>query len=249
MRYIIVFFIFIQTFEAFSQENEIPINLPTEDFRFFSDAIARNITLYRVNSQVATEKKDIERTTFLYDSLVNNVLKGTHFDNFVVNDFNSAKPIYLETFKKPIYLKTTSNWCEPNDSEIQALNDIAKEFGDVIDFIVLYWDTRATLEAAKKPYTKNINVLYVDELENYNSTIIHTIKHSLGIPSIFLMDNQRNIIGINKGVSPVFTSQPTSDYLGFGKYNPPSSKEHFINSYNVYFEALVKDVNTILQNI
>ncbi len=249
MRFALIFLLSLLAFKGFSQNNEVPLNLPSEDFRFFSDAIANNIRLYKVNSQVATEKKDLERIKFLYDSLVSKVLKGTHFDNFLVTDYKSNKPIYLENFTKPIYLKTTSNWCEPNESEIQALNDIAEEFGDVIDFVVLYWDTRTTLETVKKPYTDNVHVIYVDELENYNSTIVHVVKHSLGIPSIFLMDNKRTIIDIKKGVSPSFTSQPTTEYKGFGNFNPPTSKEHFINSYTTYFEALAKDVNTILQNI
>jgi len=249
MKYIIVFIFSINTFLGFSQTNEVAINLPTENFRFFSDAIANNIGLYKVNSQVANEKKDLERANFLYDSLVNNVLKDTHFDNFVVNDFKSGRGIYMETFQKPIYLKTTTLWCEPNDSEIQALNDIAKEFGDVIDFIVLYWDERSKIEAAKKQYSSTINLVYVDELENYNSAIIHTLKHSLGIPTIILMDEQRKIIDINKGVSPVYTPKKETEYTAFGEFNPPTTKEHFINSYGVYFESMANDVNTILQNL
>ncbi len=234
---------------SYAQSNRVSLNLPTEDFQFFSDAIANNIRLYKVNSQVANEKEDVERAQFLFDSLVNNCLKGTHFDNFLVNDYKSGQERYLETFTKPIYFKTTATWCEPNESEIQALNDVAKEFGDVIDFVVLYWDKRNNPELSKKAYNNNISIVYVDELENYNSAIVHTVKHSLGMPSIILMDSQRTVIDITKNVSPIFTSRKESEFVKYGEFNPPTSKDHFVNSYSTYFDAIVKDVNTILQNI
>lgn len=250
MKYILgAIFTLCSYWLGFSQSNEVPIDLPADNFQFFSDAIAANIRLYKVNSQVANEKKDIERANFLYDSLVNNCLKGTHFDNFIVNDYKSGKALYMETFTKPIYLKTTATWCEPNDSEVQALNDVAKEFGDVIDFVVVYWDPKNNPELAKKTYNSNITVAYVDELENYNSAIIHTVKHSLGMPSIILMDSERTIIDINKSVSPTFTSQQESGYVKYGEFNPSTTKDHFVNTYNTYFDAIVKDVNTILQKI
>lgn len=249
MKYILSLLFILGTLLGFSQSNEISLNLPDENFQFFSDAIANNIRLYKVNSQVANEKKDVERADFLFDSLVNNCLKGTHFDNFIVNDYKSGAPVYLETFTKPIYLKTTATWCEPNASEVAALNDIADEFGDVIDFVVLYWDKRSNPELAKKKYNSNINVVYVDELENYNSAIIHTVKHTLGMPSIILMDDKRMVIDINKGISPVFTSIKNMEYTAYGKFNPPTSKDHFVNSYNAYFEAMAENVNTILQNL
>jgi|GEM_PF-815270 len=249
MKYILSFLFILITLLGFSQSNEISLNLPDENFQFFSDAIGNNIRLYKINSQVANEKKDIERANFLFDSLVNNCLKGTHFDNFIVNDYKSGAPIYFETFKNPIYLKTTAAWCEPNDSEVAALNDIANEFGDIIDFVVLYWDKRSNPELAKKKYDSNIKLVYVDELENYNSAIIHTVKHSLGMPSIILLDNERMVIDINKGVSPTFTPIKNMEYTAYGQFNPPTSKEHFVNSYNTYFEAIAEEVNTILQNL
>lgn len=234
---------------AFAQSDEESIDLPTNDFQFFSDAIANNIRLYKVNSKVANEKKDTERAQFLFDSLVNNCLKGTHFDNFVINDYKSGQTRYMESFTKPIYLKTTATWCEPNDSEVQALNDIADEFGDVIDFVVLYWDERSNIERSQKSYSNNVSIVYVDELENYNSAIINTVKHSLGMPSVILMNGDRTIIDINKNVSPIFTSEKESSYVKYGEFNPTTTKEHFVNTYNTYFDAIVKDVNTILQNI
>jgi len=249
MKYTLSLFFLINTFWGFSQTNEVPLNVPDENFQFFSDAIANNIRLYKVNSQVANEKKDVERAEFLFDSLVNNCLKGTHFDNFIVNNYKTGQGIYMEAFEKPIYLKTTSAWCEPNASEVQALNDVANEFGDVIDFVVLYWDRRDNPELAKKEYNSNISLVYVDELENYNSAIIHTVKHSLGIPSILLMDNERMIIDINKGVSPVFTPHKQTEFTAYGEFNPSTSKEHFVNTYSTYFDAIVEDVNIILQNI
>ena len=249
MKYILGLVLLCNYWFGFSQSDNESVDFPTDDFQFFSDAIANNIRLYKVNSKVAHEKKDTERAQFLFDSLVNNCLKGTHFDNFIVNDYKSGQTRYMETFTKPIYLKTTATWCEPNDSEVQALNDIATEFGDVIDFVVLYWDERSKLDNSQKIYNKNVSIVYVDELENYNSAIVHTLKHSLGMPSVLLMDGGRNIIDIRKNVSPIFHTQKESTFVKYGEFNPLTTKEHFVNTYNTYFDAIVKDVNTILQNI
>lgn len=231
------------------QTNEDTLDYPDGDFRFFSDEIANNIRLYKVNSKVANEKKDIERAQFLFDSLVNHCLKGSHFDNFIVNDFKSSQPKYIEKFTNPIYLKTTATWCEPNDSEVQALNDVANEFGDVIDFVVLYWDTRSNLALSEKDYGANVSVVYVDELENQNSAIVHTLKHSLGMPTVLLMDAERKIIDVQKNISPIYNFESSEEYIKYGEFNPSTSKEHFVKTYGVYFDAIIKDVNTILENL
>ena len=222
---------------------------PDDDFRFFSDEIANNIRLYKVNSKVANEKKDVERAQFLFDSLVNHCLKGSFLDNFIVNDFRSSQPKYIEKFTNPIYLKTTATWCEPNDSEVLALNDVAQEFGDVIDFVVLYWDTRNNLALSEKNYGPNVSVVYVDELENTNSAIVHTLKHSLGLPTVFLMDENRKIIDVQKNISTTYTYPSPDEIVKYGEFNPGTTIEHFVKTYEVYFNDIIEDVNTILENL
>ena len=215
---------------------------------FFSDAIQRNIQLYKVNSNVAYEKKDLERARFLYDSLVDNCLKGTHFDNFLVNKSN-GNPVYFESFTKPIYLKTISTWCEPNSSESAAFNDLANEFGDLIDFVVLYWDPLYKVAQIEDNYSKNVTVLYVDESDNYSSEIVNTLKHSLGLPTVFLMDQNRTILNVRKGSAPEFTETPDEGNSRYGEFNPSISRVHFEKSYTEYFGDMVKEVNVLISNM
>lgn len=218
------------------------------NFKFFSDAIDENVHLYRTNSQIANEKQDIERVNFLYDSLVNNCLKGTHFDNFLVTKAN-GNLTYFDNFEKPIYLKTISTWCEPNDSEAAAFNDVADEFNDLIDFVVLYWDPKFKMSEVSQKYNKNVTVIYVDETDNYSSNIVTSLKHSLGLPTILLMDQERTILDIQRGAIPKYTPPPSEGLKKYGTFNPGTTKDHFVNSYGDYFDKLVIDVNTIIGNM
>lgn len=214
-------------------------------FKFFSDAINENILLYKINSQVANEKEDLERANFLYDSLVNNCLKGTHFDNFLVTKANGDLT-YFDNFEKPIYLKTISTWCEPNDSEAAAFNDVADEFSDLIDFVVLYWDPEHKINQVTEKYNKNVTVIYVDETDNYSSDIVTALKHSLGLPTILLLDRERMVINVKRGATPKYTAEPSEGIKKYGTFNPGTTKDHFVNSYGDYFDELVIDVNTII---
>ena len=100
----------------------------------------------------------------------------------------------FDNFEKPIYLKTISTWCEPNDSEAAAFNDVADEFNDLIDFVVLYWDPKHKMDQVSQKYNRNVTVIYVDETDNYSSAIVTSLKHSLGLPTVLLMDEERTII-------------------------------------------------------
>lgn len=218
------------------------------NFTFFSDAIEQNIRLYKINSKVANEKEDLDRANYLYDSLVNNCLKKTHFDNFLVTKANGDLT-YFDSFEKPIYLKTISTWCEPNDSEAAAFNDVADEFSDLIDFVVLYWDPKHKIDQVAEKYNRNVTVLYVDETDNYSSDIVTALKHSLGLPTLLLMDQERMIIDVRRGATPKYTPEPSEGIKKYGTFNPGTTKDHFVNSYGDYFDQLVIDVNTIIGNM
>ena len=215
------------------------------EFKFFSDAISENIRLYKANSRFANEKGDKERNQYLFDSLVNHCLKGSHFDNFLVTKSNGSL-MYFEDFEKPIYLKSTATWCEPNDSESAAFNDVAKEFSDLIDFVVLYWDSRDNLDSINQKYSSHVTILYVDEIGNYNSDIVATLKHSLGLPTFILMDSERTVIDVKRGANPIYEPSFEEGIKPYGTYNPEATKEHFVNSYSNYFDNLVLDINQII---
>ena len=52
-----------------------------------------------------------------------------------------------------------------------------------------------------KSYNKNIRVLYVNELNNRDGHVVSQLKHSLGLPTTFLLDKDKKILDIRRGVT------------------------------------------------
>ena len=174
-----------------------------DDSTLFSEAIRLNIRKYTQKSQDAYAYRDFERAEFLYDSLVQNVVIGSLLDNFNVRKL-SGRRIELYRFKKPIFLITYSSWCVPAQGEIPALNAIAKEYSKQIDFVVLFWDTRINAKKSAKKYSGKINIIYVDEKENTNNYIVGKMKHSLGLPTSFLIDKDKRIQSVRRGATQFY---------------------------------------------
>ncbi len=187
-KFLLVLFMFT-CFSALSQEPE-PKDL-------FSQAVGKNIRKYRVESRHAYRTKDEERAQFLFDSLIQNVINGTHLDNFKVRKF-SGRRIELYKFEKPIYLITYASWCVPGIGEIPALNDIADDNYNDIDFVVLFWGSKKKIRKFKKKYSKRIHVLYIDERENRNDFAIRSMKHSVGFPTSFLIKKDKKILDVRR---------------------------------------------------
>lgn len=171
-----------------------------DDDKLFSEAIRLNIKKYTSESQRAYAYHDFDRAEFLYDSLVNNVVRGSVLDNFRVRKL-SGRRIELYRYNKPIFLITYSSWCVPAEGEIPALNKIANQYHKQVDVVVLFWDTRMDAKKAAKKFSRKINVVYVDETENDNNHIVGRMKHSLGLPTSFLVDKDKKILAVRRGAT------------------------------------------------
>ncbi|MEX0995607.1 MAG: TlpA disulfide reductase family protein [Flavobacteriaceae bacterium] len=167
--------------------------------QYFSDAISKNIRSYKKKMKSAYRVQDFERADFLFDSLVKHVINGSYFDDFTVKKINGRK-LTFSKFKKPVFLMTYASWCTPGSGEIPALNEIAKKYKDEIDFVVLFWDKRKEVKKIARDYDRNVTILYVDELDNKNCHIIKTLKHSLGFPTSFFLDQNKKIVDVRRGV-------------------------------------------------
>ena len=165
----------------------------------FSQMIGKNIKKYTQKSQLAYEEENFERAEFLFDSLINNVVNNSFMDNFKVKKL-SGRTIEFYNFKKPIFLMTYASWCTPGVGEIPALNEIAEAYYKDIDFVVLYWDSKENIKKIAKEYSKRIKVVYVDETENTHCHIVQTMKHSLGFPTSFFIDDSKRIVDVRRGV-------------------------------------------------
>lgn len=165
----------------------------------FSEVIGKNIKKFTQNSQKAYEVHDFERADFLFDSLINNVVNGSYLDNFKVRKLSGRK-IDLYKFEKPIFLMTYASWCTPGAGEIPAPNDIAKKYYKDIDFVVLFWDSKEKVRRSAREYSSKIRIIYVDEKENKNDHIVEIMKHSLGFPTSFFIDENKRIVDVRRGV-------------------------------------------------
>lgn len=170
-----------------------------EPKHLFSKVIAENIKTYRQKSQKAYLENDFEKAEFLFDSLINNVVNGSYLDNFNVRKLSGRK-VELNDFEKPVFLMTYASWCTPGSGEIPALNKIAKKHHKEIDFVILFWDSKDKLKMATRDYNKHITIVYVDEKENTHDHIVETLKHSLGFPTSFFINEDKMIVDVRRGV-------------------------------------------------
>ena len=221
MKKFLVLFLFLGVMtHTFSQEE---VQIP------FSVAISAHIVKYNQKIDDAYKDNDIEQATFLFDSLVDNHLKGTYMDDFKVNMLK-GESVSLNSFEKPIYLVTYASWCVPGVGEIPAFNDLVDRFHDQIDFVVLFWDTKENTKDKEKDYSEFVHLVYVDEKTNQDSYIINKLKHALGFPMTYFIDPEKKILDIRK-----VTTHHSSESLS--------------NSYNIHFNSLSKGVSLLIADL
>ncbi len=200
-----------------------PVFGQTEDTRmFFSEALTVHLPKYDQSAKAAYYQRDYEEANRLFDSLIDHGLKGSYMDNFKFNNLNK-KENSLYDFKKPMYLITYSSWCITSEGEIPAINQLAAKYSDKIDFVILFWDDHKTTKKMSKSYNEHIKVLYVNEMNNQDSYVISKLKHSLGLPTTFLIDGNKKILDIRRGISHPF-----------GK----SFEESFDMNYNSIYDGI-----------
>lgn len=164
---------------------------------FFSEALDLYLPSYYQNIEKAIENMDKDKVTILFEDFVKNQLKGSKMDNFIVHDI-IPKKISLDSYEKPMILLTGSNWRLSCKGELPAINDIAKEYGDTVDIVLLFWGELKEARKLEKNYHRNIDILYVDDEDNNYSLTIKNLKHSFGLPLIYSMTSDKDISNIQK---------------------------------------------------
>jgi thiol-disulfide isomerase/thioredoxin len=196
---------------------------------YLSDAIKENINPYKKASNSAYEKRNIEEGKNLFDSLVKNKLIGTKFDDFNLKVYKE-KNVKTNRINKPIFIITYASWLVIPKGEIPALNILAKEHRDDMQFIVIFWDKKNDLKNIAYKFSDDIKVCYANENYAKDAHIVASIKHTLGFPTSIFIDENKNVVNIKHFDSKV-------------KFKTPI-KEAIISSYN-YFS---KDINENLVN-
>jgi len=228
----LLYLILLISFSALSQDFE-PRN-------YFSKVIGENIKSYRLKSQQAYLDNDFEKANFLFDSLVNNVINGSYLDNFKVRKLSGRK-VELNNFDKPIFLMTYASWCTPGSGEIPALNEIAKKYHKEIDFVILFWDSKSKVKKATRDYNRHITIVYVDETENTHDHIVETMKHSLGFPTSFFINEDKMIVDVRRGVLHPYNEDYTISFeLNYNSFLNGISLLKNMNSENTELTSKLK---------
>jgi len=219
-RLLLLVFILSIPYTALSQD--IALN------DLFSQRIEKNIKRHMYKSQEAYADNDLDRAKFLFDSLVKHVVTGSYLDNFKVRK-RSGRRIEMNDFEKPIYLKTHAAWCTPGIGEISALNEAAKKYHKEIEFVVLFWDSKRTTRQMSRKYSGNVTILFVDERENINDHVVENLKHSLGFPTSFLVNADKMILDVRRGI--------------LNKYD-----DDFTDSFNAHYNSILSGVSFLVKN-
>jgi len=192
MRLILPLLTFIVAHLSFGQEQTVA----------FSQAIKSNIKQYNNKTDIEFEKGNIERGNALFDSLVQNHLVGSRFDDFSFKCVNSRK-VKLSKLKKPVFIITYASWCVMNKGEIPALNKLARKYDDDIQFIVVFWDLKSDIKKVARQFNNHIKVCYANESYKNDAAVVATLKHTLGFPTSYFLNSDLEVIDIKRGGIPI----------------------------------------------
>ncbi|HEY0092417.1 MAG TPA: thioredoxin family protein [Flavobacterium sp.] len=203
---ILLFFALLLSYSGTSQTESLS----------FSDAIKPHLNKYNLQSDMEFERGNVARGQFLFDSLVQNYLVGSRFNEYALKNVNGGK-LRFKKIRKPIFLITYASWCLLNKGEIAALNKLSSKYSKQICFVVLFWDKKENVRKAARKFGSRINVCYANEAYKNDAQIVATLKHTLGFPTSYLLDRNRQIIDIKRGgvVTPKDTPYRNSFKLNY----------------------------------
>ena len=167
------------------------------DSIYFSNAIKIDLKKYKKDTALALRKGDTERGKFLFDSLVDHRLAGTKFDDFIFKKAGGSK-VKLSKYKKPVILITYASWCVTAKGEIPAINKLAKKYGKDVKFVVLFWDRKQNMKKIARKFNHNITVCYAHESYKNDETIVAALKHTLGFPTSYYLDENLKVVDIRR---------------------------------------------------
>ena len=183
-----------------------------ENKNSFTYVIKSNIKKYNLESNQAFENNDSEKGQILFDSLVSNHLIGTDFEDYTLKGFERRK-VKLSSFKKPLFILTYASWCIPSKGEIPALNKLAQKYAKDVQFVMLFWDKKHNVKKIARKFSHNITVCYANESYKNDASIVANLKHTLGFPTSYFLDQNLKVINIKRaGAQPDHKSSYVKAY-------------------------------------
>ncbi len=172
-----------------------------EQDKSFKVAVKENIKKYNLASSRAYEQGDIEKGQFLFDTLVNNQLVGTKFQDYSLKKLRGGK-LKLSTIKKPILIQTYASWCVLNKGEIPALNKLARKYNKDLKIVVVFWDRKQIVRNVASQFASNIEVCYANENYSKDEEVVATLKYAIGFLTSYYLDENLKVVAMKKGAPP-----------------------------------------------
>ncbi|MCG9972647.1 TlpA family protein disulfide reductase [Christiangramia crocea] len=216
---------------VFSQQN-------LQDRTFFSEALFNHLSDYNKKADLAYRFNQYDIAKELFEDFTNNHLEGSYMDNFKFHNLKK-KEVQLYDYSKPVFLITYASWCVPSKGEVPALNELASQFKEKIDFVILFWDKREKAKELAEQFSSDISIVYVDETENNGAYVVRQLKHSLGLPTCFLLSDDKKIMEIRRSVFPYLNTEAETAYRENYIALETSISKNLINQYEeVYAENI-----------
>ncbi|WP_394759145.1 TlpA family protein disulfide reductase [Flavobacterium sp.] len=197
------------------------------DKNSFNYVIRNNIKKYNIESNIAFENKDTEKGQILFDSLVYNHLIGTSFEDYTLKSFEKRK-LKLSSFQKPIFILTYASWCIPSKGEIPALNKLAQKYAKDVQFVILFWDKKHDVKKIARKFNHNITVCYANESYKNDESIVSNLKHTLGFPTSYFLDENLKVVNIKRGGAQ------------------PDKKSTYVKAYTMNYNAFRDGLGSLL---
>lgn len=228
MKNLLVILVFLQVTLSFGQDEPV----------LFSDALRVNFSKYISQSNKAYRLGDFERGQYLFDSLVQHQLIGSKFDNYTLKRVSDRK-LKMSKVKKPIFLITYAAWCVPSKGEFLALNKLAKEYHNEVEFIVIVWGKKKEVKNySSKLNSRHIEVCYAHKSFKSGNEIVENLRETLGFPTCYMIDSYLQVIDIKRGAASIPLHTPTKKALELN-YN-------FLNERLTLLTEFRENNNTIL---
>lgn len=202
MKNLLVLLVFFQVTLSNGQEQPV----------LFSDALRVNFSKYVSQSNLAYKQGDFERGQFLFDSLVKHQLIGSKFNNYTLKRVSDRK-LKMSKVKKPIFLITYASWCVPSKGEFLALNKLAKEYQNEVEFIVIVWGKKKEVKKYSNKLTSHIEVCYAHKSFKSGNELVENLRETLGFPTCYLIDSYLQVVDIKRGAVNIPLQTPTKKAL------------------------------------
>lgn len=193
----------------------------------FAKALKSHIKKYNIECDLAFANKDTEKGQILFDSLVSNYLRGTTFEDYTLKSFGKRK-LKLSNFHKPIFILTYASWCIPSKGEIPALNKLAQKYAKDVQFVILFWDKKHNVKKIARKFNHNISVCYAHESYKNDANIVANLKHTLGFPTSYFLDDNLKVINIKRGGAQ------------------PDNKSTYVKAYTLNYNSFREGLSSLL---